>query len=202
MKEYNIVIIGVGGQGIFIVVNFFGWVVLRVGYKVCVGEVYGMSQCFGSVIVYVCFGEDVYGVMVFEGKVDVIFFFEFVEVFCYINYFKKGGFVFINVRFILFVQVLMGFVIYLMFDEMKKIVEEDFGGKFMVFDVEKLVMEVGNIVIINVVFIGVFSQIFGFLFLEEQIKEVIRISVLLKMIDVNMRVFEFGVKVVKEMLGF
>lgn len=51
----------------------------------------------------------------------------------------------------------MGFVIYLMFDEMKKIVEEDFGGKFMVFDVEKLVMEVGNIVIINVVFIGVFS---------------------------------------------
>ncbi len=84
---------------------------------------------------------------------------------------------------------------------MKKIVEEDFGGKFMAFDAEKLAMEAGNIVTTNVVLIGALSQTPGFPLSEEQIKEVIRISVPPKTIDVNMRAFELGVKAAKEMLG-
>ncbi|BAD84324.1 indolepyruvate: ferredoxin oxidoreductase, beta subunit [Thermococcus kodakarensis KOD1] len=201
MKEYNIVITGVGGQGILTAANLLGWAALRAGYKVRVGEVHGMSQRFGSVIAYVRFGEDVYGAMVPEGKADVILSFEPVEALRYINYLKKGGLVFTNARPIPPVQVSMGLATYPTLDEMKKIVEEDFGGKFMAFDAEKLAMEAGNIVTTNVVLIGALSQTPGFPLSEEQIKEVIRISVPPKTIDVNMRAFELGVKAAKEMLG-
>jgi indolepyruvate ferredoxin oxidoreductase beta subunit len=201
MKEYNIVITGVGGQGILTAANLLGWAALRAGYKVRVGEVHGMSQRFGSVIAYVRFGEDVYGAMVPEGKADVILSFEPVEALRYINYLKKGGLVFTNARPIPPVQVSMGLATYPTLDEMKKIVEEDFGGKFMAFDAEKLAMEAGNIVTTNVVLIGALSQTPGFPLSEEQIEEVIKISVPPKTIEVNMKAFELGVKAAKEMLG-
>ena len=90
MKEYNIVITGVGGQGVLTAANILGWAALHAGYKVRLGEVHGMSQRFGSVISYVRFGEDVYGSMVPEGKADVMLAFEPVEALRYINYLKEG----------------------------------------------------------------------------------------------------------------
>jgi indolepyruvate ferredoxin oxidoreductase beta subunit len=201
MREYNIVITGVGGQGILTAANLLGWAALRAGYKVRVGEVHGMSQRFGSVIAYVRFGEDVYGAMVPEGKADVILSFEPVEALRYINYLKKGGLVFTNARPIPPVQVSMGLATYPTLEEMRKIIEEDFGGKFMAFDAEKLAMEAGNIVTTNVVLIGALTQTPGFPLSEEQVKEVIRISVPPKTVDVNMKAFELGVKAAKEMLG-
>ncbi len=201
MREYNIVITGVGGQGILTAANLLGWAALRAGYKVRVGEVHGMSQRFGSVIAYVRFGEDVYGAMVPEGKADVILSFEPVEALRYINYLKKGGLVFTNARPIPPVQVSMGLATYPSLDEIKKVVEEDFEGKFMAFDAEKLAMEAGNIVTTNVVLIGALTQTPDFPLSAEHVREVIRVSVPPKTIDVNMKAFDLGVKAAKEMLG-
>lgn len=201
MREYNIVITGVGGQGILTAANLLGWAALRAGYKVRVGEVHGMSQRFGSVIAYVRFGEDVYGAMVPEGKADVILSFEPVEALRYINYLKKGGLVFTNARPIPPVQVSMGLASYPSMEEIKKVVEEDFGAKFMAFDAEKLAMEAGNIVTMNVVLIGALTQTPGFPLSEEHVREVIRVSVPPKTIETNMKAFDLGVKAAKEMLG-
>ncbi len=201
MREYNIVITGVGGQGILTAANLLGWAALRAGYKVRVGEVHGMSQRFGSVIAYVRFGEDVYGAMVPEGKADVILSFEPVEALRYINYLKKGGLVFTNARPIPPVQVSMGLASYPSLEEIKKVVEEDFGGKFMAFDAEKLAMEAGNIITTNVVLIGALTQTPGFPLSAEHVREVIKVSVPKKAVDVNMRAFDLGVKAAKEMLG-
>ncbi len=201
MKEYNIVITGVGGQGILTAANLLGWAALRAGYKVRVGEVHGMSQRFGSVIAYVRFGEDVYGAMVPEGKADVILSFEPVEALRYINYLKKGGLVFTNARPIPPVQVSMGLASYPTLEEMRKIIEDDFGGRFMAFDAEKLAIEAGNIITTNVVLIGALTQTPGFPLDAEHVKDVIKVSVPLKAVDVNMKAFDLGVKAAKEMLG-
>ncbi len=201
MREYNIVITGVGGQGILTAANLLGWAALRAGYKVRVGEVHGMSQRFGSVIAYVRFGEDVYGAMVPEGKTDVILSFEPVEALRYINYLKKGGLVFTNARPIPPVQVSMGLATYPSLEEMRKIIEEDFEGKFMAFDAEELALKAGNIVTTNVVLIGALTQTPGFPLSAEHVREVIKVSVPPKTIDVNMKAFDLGVKAAKEMLG-
>ncbi|ASJ17626.1 indolepyruvate ferredoxin oxidoreductase subunit beta [Thermococcus chitonophagus] len=200
MKEYNIVITGVGGQGILTAANLLGWAALKAGYKVRVGEVHGMSQRFGSVIAYVRFGEDVYGAMVPEGKADVILSFEPVEALRYINYLKKGGLVFTNARPIPPVQVSMGLAKYPNMEEIKRIVEEEFGGKFLAFDAEKLAIEAGHVITTNVVLIGALTQTPGFPLSAEHVKEVIRLSVPPKAVEVNMKAFDLGVKAAKEML--
>ncbi|AMM54958.1 indolepyruvate oxidoreductase subunit beta [Pyrococcus kukulkanii] len=201
MKEYNIVITGVGGQGILTAANLLGWAALKAGYKVRVGEVHGMSQRFGSVIAYVRFGKDVYGAMVPEGKADVILSFEPVEALRYINYLKKGGLVFTNARPIPPVQVSMGLAKYPSMEEIKRIVEEEFGGKFLAFDAEKLAIEAGHVITTNVVLIGALTQTPGFPLSPEHVKEVIRLSVPPRAVDVNMKAFDLGVKAAKEMLG-
>ncbi|AFK22314.1 indolepyruvate oxidoreductase subunit beta [Pyrococcus sp. ST04] len=201
VKEYNIVITGVGGQGILTAANLLGWAALKAGYKVRVGEVHGMSQRFGSVIAYVRFGEDVYGAMVPEGKADVILSFEPVEALRYINYLKKGGLVFTNARPIPPVQVSMGIATYPSLEEIKRIVEEEFQGKFLAFDAEKLAIEAGHVITTNVVLIGALTQTPGFPLSPEHVKEVIRLSVPPKAVEVNMKAFDLGVKAAKEMLG-
>ncbi|NJE02232.1 indolepyruvate oxidoreductase subunit beta [Thermococcus sp. JdF3] len=201
MKEYNIVITGVGGQGILTAANLLGWAALRAGHKVRMGEVHGMSQRFGSVIAYVRFGEEVYGAMVPEGKADVILSFEPVEALRYINYLKKGGLVFTNARPIPPVQVSMGLATYPSLKEIKKVVEEDFQAKFMAFDAEDLAVKAGHVITTNVVLIGALTQTPGFPLSAEHVKEVIRVSVPPKAVDVNMKAFDLGVQAAKEMLG-
>ncbi|SHH52642.1 indolepyruvate oxidoreductase subunit beta [Thermosipho atlanticus] len=200
VKEYNIVITGVGGQGILTAANLLGWAALRENYKARVGEVHGMSQRFGSVISYVRFGENVYGAMVPEGKADVILSFEPVEALRYINYLKTGGLVFTNSRKILPVQVSMGLANYPSHEEIKNIVEKKFNAKYISFDAETLAKKAGNIITTNVVLIGALTQTPGFPLSPETIKDVIKVSVPQKAIDINIKAFEFGISKAKGLL--
>jgi len=202
MKEYNIVITGVGGQGVLTAANILGWAALRAGYKVRLGEVHGMSQRFGSVISYVRFGEDVYGSMVPEGKADVMLAFEPVEALRYINYLKEGGMVVVNTKPIVPVQVSMGKASYPKIEDIKKIVEEDFKAKWIGFNAEKLALEAGHVVTTNTVLIGALTQVPEFPLDAEHVREVIRLSVPPKAVDMNMKAFDLGIKAAKEILGF
>ena len=201
IKEYNIVITGVGGQGVLTAANILGWAALRAGYKVRMGEVHGMSQRFGSVVSYVRFGDEVYGSMVPAGKGDVILSFEPVEALRYINHLKQGGMVVANTKPIVPVQVSMGQARYPSLDEIRKIVEEDFKAKWIGFNAEELAVKAGNVITTNTVLIGALTQIPEFPLDEDHVREVIRLSVPPKAVDMNMKAFDLGVKAAKDILG-
>jgi len=200
MKEYNIVITGVGGQGVLTAANILGWAALHAGYKVRVGEVHGMSQRFGSVISYVRFGEDVYGSMVPEGKADVMLSFEPVEALRYVNYLKEGGMVVVNTKPIVPVQVSMGMASYPSLEEIRKVFEEEFKAKWIGFNAEELAEQAGHVVTTNTVLIGALTQIPEFPLNAEHVREVIKISVPPKAVDMNMKAFDLGIKAAKEIL--
>lgn len=202
MRDYNIVITGVGGQGVLTASQILGWAALKAGYKVRVGEVHGMSQRFGSVIAYVRFGEDVYGAMVPEGKADVIMAFEPVEALRYINYLKEGGLVIANSKPIPPVQVSMGLARYPSMEEIRNIIENEFKAKLVAFDAEKLAIKAGHAITTNTVLIGALTQTPEFPLSAEHVKEVIRLSVPPKAIDVNMKAFDLGVQAARKLLGF
>ncbi|WP_297068631.1 indolepyruvate oxidoreductase subunit beta [Thermococcus sp.] len=200
MKEYNIVITGVGGQGVLTAASILGWAALHAGYKVRMGEVHGMSQRFGSVVSYVRFGDEVYGSMVPEGKGDVILSFEPVEALRYINHIKRGGMVVANTKPIVPVQVSMGKASYLGLGEIKKIVEEDFRGRWIGFNAEELAIKAGHAITTNTVLIGALTQIPEFPLDEGHVREVIRLSVPPKAVDMNMKAFDLGVRAAKDIL--
>jgi len=201
MKEYNIVIAGVGGQGVLTAANILGWAALRAGYKVRMGEVHGMSQRFGSVVSYVRFGEEVYGSMVPEGKGDVILGFEPVEALRYINHLKEGGIAVVNTKPIVPVQVSMGQARYPSLDEIREIFEKEFRAKWIGFNAEELAIKAGHVVTTNTVLIGALTQIPEFPLDAEHVREVIKLSVPPKAVEMNMKAFDLGIEAAKEILG-
>ena len=71
-KIHNVVVAGLGGQGVLKVTDILGEAVFRAGYDVKKSEVHGMSQRGGSVSSEVRYGETVASPMVPAGEADVL----------------------------------------------------------------------------------------------------------------------------------
>ena len=89
--EHNIIVTGVGGQGVILAANAIGEAAMAAGYETRVGEIHGMSQRGGSVIAHVRYGDTVYGPMVPEGKAEVVLALEPMEALRYANYLAEDG---------------------------------------------------------------------------------------------------------------
>ncbi len=68
----NILIAGVGGQGVLLVSEILSEACLRSGYDVKKSEVHGIAQRGGSVTSHVGFGERAYSLLIEKGQVDVV----------------------------------------------------------------------------------------------------------------------------------
>ncbi|MFC1503921.1 indolepyruvate oxidoreductase subunit beta [Spirochaetota bacterium] len=71
-KITNILIVGLGGQGIILASNIICDVLFREGFDVKKSEVHGMSQRGGSVVSHIRYGTCVYSPLIPEGKVDFL----------------------------------------------------------------------------------------------------------------------------------
>jgi len=68
----NVVIAGLGGQGVLKASDILADAVFRAGHDVKKAEVHGMSQRGGSVNCYVRFGAKVYSPMISRGEADYL----------------------------------------------------------------------------------------------------------------------------------
>ena len=68
----NIVLCGVGGQGVLLASEVLAQAALRAGFDVKKSEVHGMAQRGGSVVSHVRYGEKVHSPLVGEGQADVV----------------------------------------------------------------------------------------------------------------------------------
>ncbi|MFH1968117.1 MAG: indolepyruvate oxidoreductase subunit beta [bacterium] len=78
-NTFNIVITGVGGQGIITLVSILDEACLLQGYDVKSSELHGLSQRGGSVVTHIRFGKKVYSPMVSVGQADLIISLETME---------------------------------------------------------------------------------------------------------------------------
>ncbi|MBD3352174.1 MAG: hypothetical protein GF364_11865 [Candidatus Lokiarchaeota archaeon] len=76
---YNLLCVGVGGQGVISASNILAWAALADNYNVRTAETHGMAQRGGSVSSFLRFGEKVQGPLIPKGSVSVILSFELVE---------------------------------------------------------------------------------------------------------------------------
>lgn len=95
-KICNVVIVGVGGQGILLISDILAKVALKEGYDVKKSEVHGMAQRGGSVISEVRFGEKIYSPLVKRGEADFLLALEKLEALRFLNYLKKGKVLIVN----------------------------------------------------------------------------------------------------------
>lgn len=90
-KVVNVVVAGLGGQGVVKASNILTSAVFRAGYDVKKSEIHGMSQRGGSVMSDVRFGEKVLSPMIPRGKADFLLVIEESQVEVNRVHLKPGG---------------------------------------------------------------------------------------------------------------
>ncbi|MFX0148317.1 MAG: indolepyruvate oxidoreductase subunit beta [Candidatus Hodarchaeota archaeon] len=101
IKSYNIICVGVGGQGVIRVIQILSNAAMIEGFKVRTAETHGMAQRGGSVAAYLRFGTSVEGPLIPRGRVNVVLAFEMSEAVRNFNYAGPNTFFFINNRMII-----------------------------------------------------------------------------------------------------
>ena len=105
---FDLVIVGVGGQGTLLASKILGKLAMSQGLGVKVSEVNGMSQRGGSVITHVRIGESVNAPLVTLGGADYLISFEALEAVRAAAYLKPEGVVITNSQRILPMPVITG----------------------------------------------------------------------------------------------
>ncbi len=92
----NILLVGVGGQGILLASEILSEAFMLAGFEVKKSEIHGMSQRGGSVVSHVRFGSQVLSPVVPEGEGDLLFGFELLETYRALPLLKPGAKVVVN----------------------------------------------------------------------------------------------------------
>ena len=92
----NVLMTGVGGQGIILASDILSEVMMRAGKDVKKSEIHGMAQRGGSVMSHVRFAEKVYSPIIPQGECDILISFEELETARYLSYLNSGTKVIIN----------------------------------------------------------------------------------------------------------
>ncbi len=83
---YNILMVGVGGQGIILASDILVRAAMLAGFDAKKSEIHGMSQRGGSVFSHIRFGEKVHSPTIPAGKADILFSLEEMETLRWIGY--------------------------------------------------------------------------------------------------------------------
>jgi indolepyruvate ferredoxin oxidoreductase beta subunit len=89
-KTWNILMVGVGGQGIILASDILAGAALAVGFDAKKSEIHGMSQRGGSVFSHVRFGKKIFSPVIPEGACDVLLSLELMETLRWIDYAHAG----------------------------------------------------------------------------------------------------------------
>ena len=96
MIKLNILIAGVGGQGVVLASDITGETALEAGLQVKKTDTLGMAQRGGSVITHLRIGEKVASPLVSAGEVDILLAFEKLEALRNVNYLAPQGIMMVN----------------------------------------------------------------------------------------------------------
>jgi len=151
----NILLVGVGGQGILLAAEILSEAMLLAGFDVKKSEIHGMSQRGGSVVSHVRYGTEVFSPIVPEGEGDILFGFELMETYRSLPLIKQGGAVVANDLRIAPPSVLMGQEPYP--DGLTERIRERFPD-LLLLDGQKLAAEAGNVRAANTVLLGAVSR--------------------------------------------
>lgn len=113
----NVVLVGVGGQGILLASAIIASAALESGYDVKTNEIHGMAQRGGSVLAQVRYGEKVYSPLVPKGSATVLASLERTEALRYADYLAPDGLAVISDQEIVPVTVSSGAAVYPDLDE-------------------------------------------------------------------------------------
>lgn len=186
--KLDILVVGVGGQGALTTAHLIARSAMRAGLNVITAETHGMAQRGGSVEVHVRIGE-VFAPLIRDGSADIVLALEPVEALRYARFIGKKTLVVLNSRKIVPPSVTAGLGTY---PELEEIVEHlrKIAGKVVLVPASDIALKLGDVVVANVVIVGILLSLVELPFKLEHVEEVIRET--MRDAEINLRALKIG----------
>jgi indolepyruvate ferredoxin oxidoreductase beta subunit len=188
-KPVNVLIVGVGGQGVLLASEVLADAAAISGLDVKKSEVHGMAQRGGSVISHLRFGKVVHSPLISRGEVDFLISFEKLETLRYLDYLHPSSWVLVNDQEILPLPVSTGRLAY---PRGIHRVLEAAGLQFKIVDGVSLASRAGNVKAVNSVILGVLAKLLSFP--GDAWEKALQGNVPERHLAANMKAFELGKK--------
>ena len=187
-RSFDILMVGIGGQGTILASNILGEACLREGRSVKGAETHGMAQRGGSVESHIRI-DGKFGPLIAPGQADLLLSFDLLEALRYSHYLKEGGMMVVNRHLVLPTSVYM--------QKLEAPTEEgiiEALGKYnlCLLDADRLAQEAGSPLSQNVVMLGAASRMMPLK--TESLLESVKKLVPKKTIEINVRAFEMGME--------
>ena len=191
VKEFNILITGVGGQGVILMSELLGRAAVADGLKVRGSEILGMAVRGGSVTSAIRIGEEVYGPLIPTGKCNALVGMEPSEALRNITYLSKSSLVILNTAVTAPFTVFIGESNYPSLEEILEKLGKA-SGRIVQLDAAKTAQDAGSRLAINIVMLGALFGTEKLPIKIDTIKETIRERFPAKLAPVNIRAFDLG----------
>ncbi len=185
MKKVQIILAGIGGQGILFSSKIFSEWGLKMGLPIMGSETHGMSQRGGSVIAHLKLG-DFHSPMIRGGTADILYSFEENETYKSLKFLRSGGICFANLESAE------------RFD--RKILDhlQEKGITFRAYDASGAASRMDSIMSTNIILIG-YSVGTGLVpFQYDDLRSVLESITKKTYLEVNLKAFETGFRAGKE----
>ncbi len=197
VKELNILIVGVGGQGVILMSELLGKVAVAEGLNVRGSEVLGMAVRGGSVTSTIRIGSDVHGPLIPMGKGDILIGMEPAEALRSVVYLSKSGLVILNTRKVVPFTATLGEREYPSLDiiiEKLKLIAR----KVVALNAAQIAEEVGSPLAANIVMLGALFATDQIPIKLETIREALKSRFPPKLAPVNLKAFDLGYQKCRE----
>lgn len=191
MREFNIVLAGVGGQGTLLAAEVIGAAAVRDGLNVRVSEIHGMAQRGGAVVSNVRIGDAVLASTVLEGQADVLLGFEPLETLRNLKSASEKTLVIMNAHRIPPTELAAENTKYPSVEEVLAKIHL-FTEKVIVVEAAELARRAGSRLAQNSVLLGALAAVEGLPMKPESVVEALRELVPKKHVEVNVKAFELG----------
>lgn len=189
MKKYDLIIVGIGGQGIVLASDILGEAAMTAGYDVKKTDTLGMAQRGGSVVSNVRIADQVWSPLIMQGTADFLIAFEKLEALRWSPYLRPDGVVITNNQVTPPLSVSLGINCYPGDEEIYRTLRQVTNRIYTVQGSQR-VLELGDIRALNMFMLGCISH-----FLPIEIKtweECIRQQFPAKILEINLTAFNKG----------
>ena len=188
--KLDIVISGVGGQGLVLASRVLARAAMDNGLAVRTSEAIGMAQREGPVTSHVRMGDELYGAIIPDHQADFLLGLELAETVRWLNKLKPEGTVIASSSTIVPTSVQLGLSTYDKEALISHLTRHP--AKVVFLDVDELSRRAGHPKTANVIILGALSTFPGLPFKPDQLLRAILESVPDKLQDINTRAFETG----------
>ena len=189
----DMVVSGVGGQGIVVISDIYCEAALLDGFDVAKAEIHGMAQRGGAIVAHVRVGDKVQAPLIAQGTADMVLGFEVLETARAIPMLKPKGTVLMNTKYIPPNAAFTGSAKPLSQEKLLEIIRAKARNVHRI-DGIGIATKLGNLLVVNTVLLGALSALPENPVSAESLKRAMASRLKEKYVNLNLKAFEIGRK--------